>query len=175
MRHTTSWLGAAGELGVAFVVPSARYIIIPVNCSVPLVGNGLGRAAGSITLKVSHSCRKWTSFRIHCAASALETIRGVHPLPWGWWGFPVSGMGRWSLPSLIPAGTVGGPQTLPESFRPTGPLSGYLIFLTKLVHGVLRTIILRGDRSSSAPGLAHLPSPPASLIPPILTLFSCVI
>jgi hypothetical protein len=63
-------------------------------------------------------------------------------------------------------------MTLLESFRPTGPLSGYLIFLTKPVHGVSRTIIHRGDRSYSASGLVHtsLP-PPSSLVPPILTLF----
>jgi hypothetical protein len=118
---------------------------------------------------VSHTCRNWTSFRIHCAASALETIRGVRPLPWGWWGFPVSGMGRWSLPSLLPAGTVGGPQTLPKSFRPSGPLSGYLIFLTKRVPGVSRTITHRGDWFYSAPGRFPFPPPP-SLAPPTLPL-----
>jgi hypothetical protein len=62
-------------------------------------------------------------------------------------------------------------MTLPESFRPTGPLSGYLIFLTMCVHGVSRTIIHRGDWSYSASGLVHLPPPPSFLVPPILTLF----
>jgi hypothetical protein len=65
-------------------------------------------------------------------------------------------------------------MTLPESFRLTGPLSGYLTFLTKRVHGVSRTIIHRGDRSYSASGLVHIPSPPISCSS-YTHIISCVI
>jgi hypothetical protein len=60
-------------------------------------------------------------------------------------------------------------MTFPESFRLSGPLSGYLTFLTKRMLGVSRTITHRGDWYYSASGPVLLPSPP-SLVPPTLTL-----